>query len=453
MFLLALLLFANQDEILREFREFLAIPNVSTDTANIRRNADWLTAAMQRRSIKTRLLEAAGAPPVVYGEILKPGARRTLLFYAHYDGQPVDPREWKTPPFEPTMIADRLYARGASDDKGAIIAMLNAVERGSIQSNIKFLFEGEEEHESTHLQAILRANKELLKADLLFVCDGPVHPSRRQQLYFGVRGASKVDITVYGPNRELHSGHYGNWAPNPAMMLARLLASMKDDDGRVLVDRFYEGVEPLGPLEMKALAEMPAIDESLRKELGLSRNEGGGRALAESINQPSLNIRGFSSAGTGSVARNVVPSTATVTMDLRLVKGVTPQSQTQRVIEHIRKQGYFVTDREPDLDMRLTHPKIARVVVELGYGPARTRMDLPVVSEVVAAVDRIRGPIVKLPTMGGSVPLFMFEQELGIPWIGVPIANHDNNQHAANENIRLQNLWDGIEVMTTLMRL
>lgn len=456
MFLLALFLFAGQQEILREFREFLSIPNVASDTANIRRNAAWLTKALQRRGLQTRLLEHPGSPPAVFAELSSPNARRTLMFYAHYDGQPVDLTEWKTPPFEPVLQGDRLYARGASDDKGPIIAMLAALDRlkGTPSNvNLKFFFEGEEEASSPGLQKIIAANKDLLKADIWLICDGPVHASRKQQLYFGVRGVAGLDLTVYGANRELHSGHYGNWSPNPAMMLAQLLASMKDVNGRVLVDGFYDGVEPLGALEKQALSDAPDIDDGLKRELALTRTEGGGKKLIELINEPSLNIRGFSSAATGKQARNVVPSTATASIDIRLVKGVTPEGQFQRIVQHVRKQGYFVTDRDPDTDMRRTHAKIARIVFNGGYNSARTPMDLPISREVVSVVEKIRGPVVKLPTMGGSVPLYVIEQELKVPWIGVPIANHDNNQHAANENIRLQNLWDGIDLMAALMRL
>ena len=213
MFLLALLLFAGSNDILKEFREFLSIPNVATDSANIRRNADWLTKAMQKRGLETRLLETPGAPPVVYGERKTANAKRTFMFYAHYDGQPVDDREWKTRPFEPVIDNDRIWARGASDDKAAIMAMLSALDRlqgQDLGANLKFFFEGEEEAGSPHLERIVKENKDLLKADAWFICDGPVHQSRRQQLYFGVRGVATFEITIYGPNRELHSGHYGN---------------------------------------------------------------------------------------------------------------------------------------------------------------------------------------------------------------------------------------------------
>src|SRR5258708_24673564 len=164
-----------------------------------------------------------------------------------------------------------------------------------LKQNVKFVFEGEEEAGSRHLDKILAANKDLLKADAWLICDGPVHQSRRQQIVFGARGVETVDVTVYGPKRELHSGHYGNWAPNPAMMLARLLASMKDDDGRVLVEHFYDGIEPLGPSERSAIARAPDVDSQLKQELGLARTDRDARKLMSLINEPSLNVRGLQS--------------------------------------------------------------------------------------------------------------------------------------------------------------
>ena len=240
-----------------------------------------------------------------------------------------------------------------------------------------------------------------------------MHQSRRQQIVFGARGVTTVDITLYGPNHELHSGHYGNWAPNPAMMLARLLASMKDDDGRVLVDHFYDGIEPLSETEKRAIAEAPDVDRDLMRELSLGRTEGGGKKLVELINLPSLNIRGMASARIGAQASNVVPSTATATMDMRLVKGIDPETATRRVIEHIRKQGYFIVDAEPDAQTRMSHPRVARVTVEPGgYNASRTSMDLPISQLVLRTAESARGPVVKLPTMGGSVPLYMIEEIL-----------------------------------------
>lgn len=260
-----------------------------------------------------------------------------------------------------------------------------------------------------------------------------------------------LNLTVYGPRRELHSGHYGNWAPNPAMMLARLLVSMKDDTGRVTIKGFYDGIVPLTATEAQALADAPAIDSALRDELWLGWTEGGGQSLAELINQPSLNIRGLESGAVGAQTRNVVPARATASLDLRLVKGLDHRAQVERVLAHIRQQGYEVIQEEPTAEVLRRHAKVARVTVEPGYNAVRTSMDLPVAQRVVAAVREARGPVVSMPTLGGSVPLVLIEEALHVPMIGIPIANHDNNQHSANENLRLANLWDGIETMAALM--
>jgi acetylornithine deacetylase/succinyl-diaminopimelate desuccinylase-like protein len=447
----------HEAAILSEFISLLSIPNLASDTGNIHRNAVAVAALLDKRGVQTRLLKVPSAPPVVYGEIKTPGATRTVVFYAHYDGQPLDPKEWATPPWQPVVRDQRLYARSSSDDKAPIIVLTEALDalRAAhlpLRSNIKFVFEGEEEAGSPHLAQILAANKVLLRADVWLICDGPVHQSRKQQIVFGARGIETLDITVYGPRRELHSGHYGNWAPNPAFMLVKLLASMKDDDGHVLVDHFYDGIEPLSDTERQAIADAPRFDEELKKELWLDRTEGGGKSLVELLNFPSLNIRGMASSRVGSQASNVIPATATATLDMRLVKGIDHKVASKRVIEHIQKQGYFIVDHDPDAATLLSHPKVAKVTLDQsGYNAERTSMDLPISRDVLRIAVEARGPIVKLPTMGGSVPLYMISEILHAPTITVPIANHDNNQHSCNENIRLQNLWDGIELMAALL--
>jgi len=474
---------AHEHAILKEFMDLLAIPNVASDQENIRRNAAALVAMMQRRKLQPRLLEATdkSAPPAVYGEWTTPGATRTLIFYAHYDGQPTDPRAWTgTLPWgpqlrraalevggrvvevpgqnEPINPEWRLYARSAADDKAGVMAILTAFDAliasgAKPTANLKFFFDGEEEAGSPHLAEVLRLNKSLLQGDAWIICDGPVHQSGRKQVVFGVRGDTNVDVTVYGAKRPLHSGHYGNWSPNPAQTLARLLASMKDESGRVKISGWYDDAAPLGEIERRAIAEAPQYDETLRSQLRLARAEGSGKSLLELINEPSLNINGISSGDVGALARNVIPTTATAVLDLRLVKGNDHLRQVQRLIDHIRKQGFHVIDSDPTDAERLRHPLIARVTTRSGgYNAERTAMDIPISLAVVAAVQSTSDqPIVRLPTAGGSLPLSVITDNLTTVTITVPIANYDNNQHAENENLRLQNLWDGIETMAAIM--
>jgi acetylornithine deacetylase/succinyl-diaminopimelate desuccinylase-like protein len=264
---------------------------------------------------------------------------------------------------------------------------------------------------------------------------------------------TSVDITVHGASRSLHSGHYGNWSPNPALGLSRLLASMKDDKGNIVVKGWADDVEPLGPVELQAIRDAPKYDDELKKQLGIAYTEGSGKSLLELINQPSLNIAGIKSGDVGTLARNVIPSTANVVMDLRLVKGNDHIRQVAKLKQHIESQGFYVIDRDPTDAERLQHPFIAKFIHKSGgYNAQRTRMDLPISLAVIGAVQAASSdPVVRMPTLGGSLPLSIISEALDQPTITVPIANYDNNQHAENENIRIQNLWDGIEIFASLM--
>ena len=369
-----------------------------------------------------------------------PGAKQSLVFYAHYDGQPVNPAQWASglQPFNPVLFDKaidkdgksilppangnyepgwRIYARGASDDKAGVFAIINAYDivkktGQKLTSNIKFFFEGEEEAGSPHLSEIMDNNKSLLQSDLFIICDGPVHQSGNKQIVFGARGDAHLDLTVYGPKRPLHSGHYGNWAPNPGLLLAKLLASMKDDSGRVTIKGFYDDVTPLTEAEKKALADVPNVDEQMRKELGIGFTEMKGKSLYEAINLPALNINGMQSGNVGKQASNQIPVYATAVLDLRMVLGNDWQKQQQKVIEHITAQGYYVVDHEPTDDERNSHEKIIKIIKSPdGYNAQRTAMDLPIIQKIITAVKTTTpGDLVLQPTMGGSLPLFLFEK-------------------------------------------
>ena len=474
---------ANEHNLLATYIDFLKIPNVADDMPNIKKNANWISDYMKSKGISNVQLlhpKTSDKPPAVYGEVMVPGATQTVVFYAHYDGQPVDSTKWSEGlhPFKPRLangslangaqLIDwpqpstafnpewRIYARGSSDDKAGVYTIINAY--ASLAAlhispgiNIKFFFEGEEEAGSTHLDEIFDQYKTLLNADIWVISDGPVHQSGRKQVVFGVRGDTHVELTVFGPKRPLHSGHYGNWAPNPAMEMAHLLASMKNNKGEVTIKGFYDDVIPLTEAEKSALSKIPAVEEQLKKELGIKKAERMG-TINENLNRPSLNINGLQSAGVGKQSANVIPTKAIASIDLRLVAGNDWKRQQQKVINHIKAQGYHVTDAEPTNEERALYDKICMVKRSEGYNAQKTPMDNAMAQQILAAVTAaLPEKPVLLPTLGGSLPLFIFEQMLNTKPVTVPMANHDNNQHAENENIRIQNLWDGLEMFASIM--
>jgi acetylornithine deacetylase/succinyl-diaminopimelate desuccinylase-like protein len=468
----------HERAIVDELVTLLAVPNVSSDKPNIQRNAELVAKMIEARGLTARLVSVPGGNPIVVSEIRTPGATRTIGFYAHYDGQPLDPKEWASPPFAPVLrdrpVEDggkttplpaagtkfdpesRLYARGSGDDKAPIVAMLTALDAIraagiAMKSNVRLAFEGEEEISSVNLEKTIAANIGLFAADVWLICDGPVYQTRQQSLIFGARGVMSFEVTLYGARTELHSGHYGNWAPNPALELARLLSSMKTDNGRVTIPGFYDQVEPLTAVERKAIAAAPPIEAQLRRDFWLGSTDESPKTLYELLTQPSLNIRGMASSRVGAQASNVIPSTAVATLDIRLVKGMEIAKTQQAVRDYIQRKGFFVTDLEPDAETRRTHPKVARVIFGPGNLARRTSMELPIAQEVIRTVTGARGPVVLLPTMGATVPLESFERPLRTTTIIVPMANHDDNQHTFNENLRIQNLWDGIELMAALL--
>jgi acetylornithine deacetylase/succinyl-diaminopimelate desuccinylase-like protein len=470
--------------MMEEYIEFLSIPNVSADSLNIQKNAAFIQGMMQRRGIRAELLQGTtpGVTPAVFGEVIIPGATKTIGYYAHYDGQPVNPKQWHQglEPFTPVLITapletggtivgpykpgasvnveQRISARGSADDKAGVMAILNAydalIKTGkALGANIKFLFEGEEEVGSIHLNEIFERNKEKLRADAWIIVDGPRHVSGRKTISFGVRGDVNVSLTVYGAKRPLHSGNYGNWAPNPANSLVQLLASMKDERGKVLVKDFYADVTPLTALEKKALADLPAVENQLKKELGIKEEEMPGTSLAEAIMMPTLNINGIQSANVGAMASNVIPSKAEAVLDLRLVKGNDWKKQVQKLVRHIESKGYLVLDHEPTDEERSNYAKLIKVTVDHGYNAQRTSMDLPVARRIQGAVQSTTNkPLVLIPSSGGSLPLYLFEEILNTKVMTVPIVNYDNNQHAENENVKISYLWEGIETLAAIMQ-
>ncbi len=468
----------NGAKVLREYRQLLELPNVTGNNEALRKNAVWIQEALERRGIETELLEAENAAPVVYGALKTPGAKRTLGVYVHYDGQPVDTTQWRQSPWLPTLYTGsieegarprefpkdderlnpewRIYARSAADDKAPIIsvlATLDALKKEEIplRSNLVFFFEGEEESGSRNLKVFLENHQSKFDVDVWLIFDGPSHQSRRPQLVFGVRGSTGLEITVYGANRYLHSGHYGNWAPNAAMRLSQLLASMKDESGKVLIEGFYDSAAPIERAVKQAVASSPPFEEALRKELGLAETEFDNAAYLDQMLIPALEIRGIESAKVGALARNVIPPTATASVNVRLVKGNVPTHMLDLVEAHIRKQGYHIVYEEPSQEIRIKHRKIVKVRRQGGSPGFRTSMELPAVQRIIAQARSVAGDnLVLTPTMGGTLPLYLFEEKFGKPIIITPIANHDNNQHGPNENLRLGNLRYGMMLMAAI---
>ena len=470
----------NESKIIDEYVKFVTIPNVTRDTINIQRNTAFIKIMMEQRGIKAEFLRGTtpNVNPVVFGEIKVPGAKYTLSFYAHYDGQPVNPAKWTggLQPFEPVFIDKpveqggkiisvsgnispeyRLAGRGSADDKAGIMTILNAydalVKTGmTLTHNIKFFFEGEEELGSTHLDEILKKNKEKLQTDLWVIIDGPRHVSGKKMISFGVRGDVNMNLTVYGPKRPLHSGNYGNWAPNPALSLVQLLASMKDDKGHILIEGYYDDVIPLSAIEKEALSKIPSIEETLKKELGIAEPEGNGKSILELLHLPTLNINGIKSADVGDLGANIIPTKAEAMLDLRLVLGNEVDKQINKVTRHIEKNGFHVIDHEPADEERLKYSKLIKITRGVGYPAQRTSFDLPIAQSLVKAIEAtVDYPVVLIPSMGGSLPLFLFEKTLNAKVITVPVVNYDNNQHAENENVQLKFLWEGIETIAAIM--
>jgi acetylornithine deacetylase/succinyl-diaminopimelate desuccinylase-like protein len=470
---------AHESQIVGELDALTRFRSVAADPAGLVAAADHLQKLLQERGFEAKLLSAEpGSAPLVFGNLTSPAARHTVVFYAHYDGQPVTPSQWNSDPFTPVMRSGplhsgehdidwkrakspfdpewRFFGRAASDDKASIVAFLAAFDALKASGrkpsvNIKVAWEGEEEAGSTHLAEVLRTNQALFAADLWLIGDAPVHQSGRRMLYFGARGSLGLDATVYGPTRALHDGHYGNWVPNPAAMAATLIAQMRDDEGRILIPGFADDVRPLTAAEQDAIRNLPPVDAALKQQFGIGRSEGN-EGLSASLMRPALNIRGVRSGQVGAAAANAIPVDATVSIDFRLVPDQTPAAVRAKVEAFMKANGWTLVVDEPDQATRLIHPRIIRLEWESGYPAFRSDMSTAISTAVVAtASEAAHYPVAVLPMMGASVPIYVFADLFKVPVIGLPIVNFDNNQHAANENQRLKNLWDGIQTYAAMM--
>jgi acetylornithine deacetylase/succinyl-diaminopimelate desuccinylase-like protein len=426
------------------------------------------------------LLETTGNP-LVFGDLPVAGAAGTLLLYSHYDGQPVDAKAWKqADPFTPVLrtgrydqggkeIADmraiarfepdwRIYARSASDDKAPIVAIcaaLDALKASGLTPawNLRVILDGEEEASSPSLVPAIAKYREKLRADLMVILDGPIHSSGRPTIAYGARGIVTLNLTVFGPKAGVHSGNYGNWVPNPAQRLAALLASMKNDEGRVLVAGFYDGIGELPPAERALLDGVPEDSAAMLKTFGVAAPESAFPKLQGALQYPTLNVRGLASAHVGAGARTIIPDRATAAIDIRLVKETSANDLVEKLRAHVRAQGYHLVTGEPDDGTRAAHGKIASIVVsETVTNAFRTSPQDPQAMRVAKGIQAAFGnPPVQLRTLGGTVPIAPFIEAIGFPAILVPTVNFDNNQHEENENLRLGHLFQGIEIVAAIL--
>ncbi len=465
---------------LPEFVEFLRIPNVAqVADGGIKRNADWALAAFQRRGMTARLLDNGDAPMVLAQWDAAGPSARTILFYAHMDGQAVFPADWHQPdPFLPVLkrkAADggwetlpleqltqgvidpewRLFARSAADDKGPILMLLAAIDTLKAQGkrpaiNIKVILDSQEEEGSPTLKGVIDASRYRMAADAVVMLDGPMHASNRPTLVFGHRGIGTFTLTVFGPARELHSGHYGNYAPNPAITLGHLLAAMKDGQGRVLIPGFYDGVDHSAE-RRRLLSTVPDDEAAMRRSLGIATPESVGDNYQEAINMPSLNVTAMESGNIDS-KRSIIPATATASFDIRTIPATPFDRQIGLIRGWLVDQGYHLVEGVPTDAQRQIHPKLASLTIGPGTAALMTPLDSAVGLWAARAMQRSFGtqPL-RIPVMGGTVPTAALVQGLNLPVVLLPLVNNDNNQHAADENLRLGHYQTGVKTLYGLL--
>jgi len=461
-----------------ELKELVSIPNNGLSKKDIQANIEWLKTAFENRGFTTNSLPNKGNP-LLFAEQLISTDLPTVLFYMHLDGQPVDPTKWdQESPYKAVLKkADeegnwtavswesvgnkidpnwRIFSRSAADDKGPIIGILNAMDVLKKEGkkpvfNLKVILDSEEEMGSKYLAEAVAEYEELLQADVLIINDGPVHISGQPTLIFGCRGITTVNLTIFGASKPQHSGHYGNYAPNPNFMMAHLLASMKDQTGKVLIDGYYDGIQ-WNEGTAKTMAAVPDKKSDILNLLQIAEPEQVGRNYQESLQYPSLNVRGMSSAWVGAQARTIVPDKTTAAIDIRLVPESAPQRLVELIKKHIEGQGYHIVTKEPTKEERLKYPKICYLYAGGATLPFRTDMNSEEGKWLEKALQKqYKMTPVKVRIMGGTVPISSFINQLKIPAIIVPMVNSDNNQHSPNENFRVDYLTNSIRTFYAIM--
>lgn len=458
-------------------KELLSIPNDAFYPEWIEKNVQWCENHFGNRGFTTERISTPTVPLLLASQSF-PDAEKTVLVYLQVDGQPVDPSRWtQKDPYTPVLKQPsaeggweeidwvkiknydddwRVFARSASDAKGPVAMFLAAIDAmkaiGKAPNyNLKVILDFEEELGSPQLPQAVLENRDRLAADYLVIFDGPLHRLNKPTLTFGARGIFTVELTTYGPIVPQHSGHFGNYVPNPAFKLAKLLASMKDDDGRVLIPGYYDGIV-LDNKTKTLLKATPHNEEHLQEIIQVGHFDRVAPNYQEAIQYPSLNVRGMQSGWINEKVRTIIPAWAKAEIDVRIVKESDPERLSKLIKTHIENQGYVVIDREPTKEERLAHPKLATYTSEISYQSFRTPMESPIGDWLQKALVRAfdEEPI-RIRMSGGSIPISPFVNTLNLPAVTVPTVNRDNNQHSPNENLRLGNYRDGIKTILAIL--
>lgn len=451
-------------------QQFLRLKNDGNYTDQIEKNSHWCDSVFKTLNFKTRKIPTAG-PPLLFAERIFNKKAKSVLFYLQIDGQPADSSAWlQANPFEPVLkekidgkwtiinfdnlkkeidLDWRIFARSSSDSKGPALSFISALQilqskKINPEFNIKVIMDFQEELGSPHLPKAVLENKTLLKAEMLFIMDGTRHLSNLPTLTYGARGIATATIKVFGPSYGLHSGQYGNFAPNPVFETAKMIGTLKDSKGRVTIPGFYEGVH-LTEKDKILLANIPENMDSIKSNLGISQPDEVADTYQEALQYPSLNVRGLKAAWTGKEVRTIIPSEVIVEIDMRLVPETPAQRQMDLLKKHIEDYGYHLVDSIPSKEERRNYPKLALFKYRIGSQPFRTEMDSPIGEFLNRSMRKVFGEkVVNMRTTGGSQPMAPFIKTLDIPAVSIRIPNPDNNIHGPNENLRLGNFREGI---------
>jgi len=435
----------NREKHLEQLIDFIKIPSISALSENkrdVERAANWLANELKRIGMENVEIMETDGNPIVYADWLHAEGKPTALIYGHYDVQPVDPIHlWESDPFEPVIRDGKIFARGSSDDKGPVFMHLKALEaifatEGSLPLNLKIIFEGEEEIGSPNLPPFLEKNQDLLKADVLVISDTAMIDRGKPSICYSLRGLCGLEINIKGASTDLHSGQFGGGVQNAAHALVQLLASFRDEKGKILVDGFYDKVQPLSEEERQAFRELETDEETLRKELGVPElfGEEGYTFNERTWARPTLEINGMVSGFTGEGIKTVIPSEASAKITCRLVPNQDPEEIVELVEKHIEKNK----------------PKGVTVkVTRFDQGaPFITPIDHPAIQAAKKAYETVYGGKTAFTRGGGSIPIVAdFSRILNLPIVLMGFSLPNENFHAPNEHFHLENFEKGLETI------